>query len=106
MDALVLWRDALVKQTTDGIPLRPTSPASDDESLPATPPPDDEDQRQMHNRSKSEPPEQAPKGKPTSSSWVQWWSRSKRGQTEGPTMKDDRPHLPSTASAPVRLSFT
>ncbi|KAJ7632102.1 Lipin/Ned1/Smp2-domain-containing protein [Mycena rosella] len=103
MDALVLWRDALVKQTTDGIPLRPTSPASDEEDAKSVPdtPSDDEEQRQRHNRSKSEPPEQAPKGKPTSSSWVQWWSRSKRGQTEGPPGKEDRPHLPSTASAPA-----
>ncbi|KAJ7498584.1 Lipin/Ned1/Smp2-domain-containing protein [Mycena latifolia] len=101
MDALVLWRDALVKQTTYGIPLRPTSPAPDEEdvkSVPDTPPADEEQQK--HNRSKSEPPEQAPKGKPTSSSWVQWWSRSRRGQTEGPPIKDDRPPLPSTFSAP------
>ncbi|KAJ6538468.1 LNS2-domain-containing protein [Mycena vulgaris] len=101
MDAVVLWRDALLRQTTDGIPLRPTSPASDEEDAKSVPdtPEDEEEQRQRHNRSKSEPPEQPPKGKPTSSSWVQWWSRSKR-HTEGPPKKEDRPHLPWTASAP------
>ncbi|KAJ7752846.1 Lipin/Ned1/Smp2-domain-containing protein [Mycena maculata] len=104
MDALVLWRDALVKQTMQGIPLRPTSPMSDAEdaqSVPDTPTDSDEQQQRLvHNRSKSEPPEQVPKGKPTSSSWVQWWSRSK-GNTDGPPQKDDRPPLPWTASAPT-----
>ncbi|KAJ6539705.1 Lipin/Ned1/Smp2-domain-containing protein [Mycena capillaripes] len=100
MDALVLWRDALVKQSTDGIPLRPTSPASDEEdtkSVPGTPTDEEEPQRRFE-RSKSEPPEAAPTGKPTSSSWVQWWSRSKRDAA--PTTKDDRPPLPWTASEP------
>ncbi|KAJ7098808.1 nuclear elongation and deformation protein 1 [Mycena belliarum] len=102
MDALVLWRDSLVKQMANGIPLRPTSPASDEEDATSPPstPPADEAQEQWHNRSKSEPLEQPQKGKPTSSSWVQWWSRSKRGQTEGPQAKEDRPPLASTASAP------
>ncbi|KAJ7490242.1 Lipin/Ned1/Smp2-domain-containing protein [Mycena galericulata] len=103
MDALVLWRDALVKQTTEGIPLRPTSPMSDGEdaqSVPDTPTESlEQREKQQHNRSKSEPPEQVPKGKPTSSSWVQWWSRSK-AKTEGTPTKDDRPPLPWTTSAP------
>ncbi|KAJ7129323.1 Lipin/Ned1/Smp2-domain-containing protein [Mycena epipterygia] len=102
MDALVLWRDALLKQTTDGIPLRPTSPTSDEEdakSVPGTPG-DDDEERHRHDRSKSAPPEQDPKGKPTSSSWVQWWSRSKRGKSDGPPLKDGRPPLPWTTSAP------
>ncbi|KAF7352457.1 Nuclear elongation and deformation protein 1 [Mycena venus] len=96
MDALVLWRDALVKQTTEGIPLRPTSPAS---SAPDTPVDEDEPEPRRIDRAKSEPPEPAPTtGKPTSSSWVQWWSRSKQKPT--PTGKDERPPLPWTASAP------
>ncbi|KAJ7126377.1 nuclear elongation and deformation protein 1 [Mycena crocata] len=102
MDALVLWRNALVQQTTNGIPLRPTSPASDEEDAKSVPdtPTEDEEQRQRYTRSKSEPPEQATNGKPTSSSWVQWWNRSKRGKTEGPTINDERPHLPWVSSAP------
>ncbi|KAJ6466693.1 LNS2-domain-containing protein [Mycena vitilis] len=102
MDALVLWRDALVRQTTDGIPIRPTSPASDEDdtkSAPDSPIEEEEPERRLE-RSKSEPPEQTPTaaGKPTSSSWVQWWSRSKR---EGaPATKEDRPPLPWSASAP------
>ncbi|KAJ7167559.1 nuclear elongation and deformation protein 1 [Mycena filopes] len=103
MAALVLWRDALVKQATQGIPIRPTSPMSDEEdaakSVPDTPTEDESDPHLRYGRSKSEPPEAALNGgKPTSSSWVQWWSRSKRGPT--PTTKDDRPPLPWTASAP------
>jgi phosphatidate phosphatase LPIN len=101
LDALVLWRDALVKQTTDGIPLRPTSPTS---SVPDTPV-DEEEPDQRRDRAKSEPPEQAPTvaGKPTSSSWVQWWSRSK--QQPAAVGKDDRPPLSWAASAPVRISW-
>ncbi|KAJ7368702.1 Lipin/Ned1/Smp2-domain-containing protein [Mycena albidolilacea] len=96
LDALVLWRDALVKQTTDGIPLRPTSPAS---FVPDTPV-DEEEPDQRRDRAKSEPPEQTPTvaGKPTSSSWVQWWSRSK--QQPAAVGKDDRPPLSWAASAP------
>ncbi|KAJ7766877.1 LNS2-domain-containing protein [Mycena metata] len=99
MAALVLWRDALVKQTTQGIPLRPTSPASDEEDAKSVPdtPTEDEDPQRRYSRSKSEPPEPASNGKPTSSSWVQWWSRSKR---ETPAAKEDRPPLPWTISAP------
>ncbi|KAJ7682441.1 LNS2-domain-containing protein [Mycena polygramma] len=102
MDALVLWRDALVRQTTDGIPLRPTSPASDEDdtkSAPDSPIEEEEPERRLE-RSKSEPPEPTPTaaGKPTSSSWVQWWSRSKREGT--PATKEDRPPLPWSASAP------
>ncbi|KAJ7068630.1 LNS2-domain-containing protein [Mycena amicta] len=99
MDALVLWRNALVKQTSAGIPLRPTSPdgSEDDSSTPGTPTDDEGEAEKRHQRAKSEPPEPAPKERPTSSSWVQWWSRSKRGNV--PT-KDDRPPMPWTTSAP------
>ncbi|KAJ6572586.1 Lipin/Ned1/Smp2-domain-containing protein [Mycena sp. CBHHK59/15] len=102
MDALVLWRDTLIRQRSDGIPLRPTSPASDEEDakVPPDTPTEEDPERQNHNRSKSEPPELATNGKPTSSSWVQWWSRSRRGKTEGAAGKDERPPLPWMASAP------
>ncbi|KAJ7228307.1 nuclear elongation and deformation protein 1 [Mycena pura] len=100
MDALVFWREALVRQTKAGIPLRPTSPASDEsseedgKSPPGTPTYDDD--KQYYNRSMSEPPEQVLKERPTSTSWVRWWSRSKHATPA----KDDRPPLPWTASAP------
>ncbi|KAK7054133.1 nuclear elongation and deformation protein 1 [Favolaschia claudopus] len=97
MDALVLWRDALVKQTTEGIPLRPTSPAL---SVPDTPE-DEVEPDTRYSRAKSEPPEQATPivaGKPTSSSWVQWWSRSR--QQPSKSGKEERPALPWTSSAP------
>ncbi|KAJ6515505.1 LNS2-domain-containing protein [Mycena sanguinolenta] len=96
MDALVLWRDALVKQSTDGIPPRPTSPASSASSVPDSPV-DEEEPDRRRDRAKSEPPETPTIGKPkpTSSSWVQWWSRS--NQKPG---KDERPPLPWTTSEP------
>ncbi|KAF7290918.1 Nuclear elongation and deformation protein 1 [Mycena chlorophos] len=99
MDALVLWRNELIKQTNAGIPLRPTSPdASEDDSSPPNTPTDERTEAEMlHYRAKSEPPEPTPKERPTSSSWVQWWSRSKR---ENVPAKDDRPPIPWTASAP------
>ncbi|KAJ7930124.1 nuclear elongation and deformation protein 1 [Mycena leptocephala] len=88
MDALVLWRDALVKQTTSDAKSVPDSPIEEEEDEPPRRP----------DRAKSEPLEQAPTGKPTSSSWVQWWSRSKQGNKS--VTKDDRPPLSWTASAP------
>ncbi|KAJ7639201.1 LNS2-domain-containing protein [Roridomyces roridus] len=104
MNALVLWRNALIQQTKNGIPLRPTSPSTSESSeTPPDTPTDSDDyiQRQMHNRSKSEPPEQIPKRKPTSSSWVQWWSRSKSTSNAiSPSQESDRPHLPWSASEP------
>ncbi|KAF8213909.1 Lipin/Ned1/Smp2-domain-containing protein [Mycena galopus ATCC 62051] len=105
MDALVLWRDALVKQATDGIPLRPTSPVS---SVPDSPV-EEEGPEQIRDRAKSEPPESPTvAGKPTSSSWVQWWSRSNSNQKSTPARnsKDERPPLPWTSSAPHTDSKT
>ncbi|KAF7332372.1 Nuclear elongation and deformation protein 1 [Mycena kentingensis (nom. inval.)] len=101
MDALVLWRNALLKQTQAGIPLRPTSPEASetDDSMPSTPTDEEAEAERRHQRAKSEPPVEAlPKERPTSSSWVQWWNRSKR---ESVPPKDDRPPLPWTASAPM-----
>ncbi|KAF7301989.1 Nuclear elongation and deformation protein 1 [Mycena indigotica] len=100
MDALVLWRNVLVLQTEAGIPIRPTSPdaSEDDSSPPGTPTDDEAEAERRHLRAKSEPPEPAPKERPTSTSWVQWWNRSKR---ESAPAKDDRPPLPWTASAPT-----
>lgn len=119
MHALVVWRDAARQQRIDGEPSRPTSPASGDEReiTASPPPPSSEDEvehppgRMPHTRSKSEPPEKAV-GKPTSSSWVQWWSRSRentnsstdlaRGIDEA-TPRNERPEFRGTASAPLKV---
>ncbi|TFK22353.1 LNS2-domain-containing protein [Coprinopsis marcescibilis] len=96
MDALVHWREAALQRRTFGPSSRPMSPASEEESRPTSPSNDEvergapgiqEEQgsKPIHLRAKSEPiedipgPETAPPGiKPTSSSWTQWWSRSRR----------------------------
>lgn len=76
MDALLSWREIALRERVDRLPLRPTSPVSEDEesdSVPPTPP------REMgeHHPSASETPK-PPARKPTSLFWVQWWSRNKR----------------------------
>ncbi|KAH0587899.1 hypothetical protein H2248_006651 [Termitomyces sp. 'cryptogamus'] len=83
MNALVVWRNATLQQRVIQPTLRPTSPVSDEEIndiRPVSPPLLSDDQQpedKYHHRSRSEPPEEA-QGKPMSSSWVRWWSRSKK----------------------------
>jgi phosphatidate phosphatase LPIN len=128
MDALAHWRQATLRERNAGYSLSPSpledQPESVPSSTPASPPisaspsppptPDTEEdkpnQNQMHARSKSEPPEQQKKQeddrqvgmnagkKPTSLSWVQWWSRSRRKESEA--AKDGRPGL---TTSPVPL---
>ncbi|GLB34082.1 putative LNS2 [Lyophyllum shimeji] len=113
MRSLVVWRSATLRQKAQEAPSRPPSPLSDEEPegvRPRSPPLSDEQQpeERHHHRSKSEPPEK-PQGKPTSSSWVQWWSRSGRKKKDAekeeidaaaPSAKNERPGLRGTASAP------
>ncbi|KAF9567364.1 LNS2-domain-containing protein [Agrocybe pediades] len=106
MHALTDWRSAAIKKQASGEEVRPVSPSPvspesaernfDDEKMTWELP-----EQKMHGRSKSEPPSDAEKQtaeaadkalelssstesppsiakKPTSSSWVQWWSRSRR----------------------------
>ena len=99
MSALVLWRDTAKKAS--GVSSRPSSPPlSDDEDedkndvLSA-------DERQDHKRSKSEPPEQGiTMRKPTSSSWVRWWGRSRINKEAEVNGKGGRPSLKASSSAP------
>ncbi|KAF8897778.1 Lipin/Ned1/Smp2-domain-containing protein [Infundibulicybe gibba] len=107
MDALVVWRDLATRRMTEERgKIRPSSPLSDEEPPSAQP-----DERQTHNRSKSEPPEKMltnnnSSGKPTSLSWVQWWSRSRRNNSDAAKTKSDRPGLRGTASAPLTGNST
>jgi phosphatidate phosphatase LPIN len=123
MHALVVWRDAARQQRVNGEPSRQSSPLSGDEhdrTTSASPPPsagahEQPHDRMHHTRSKSEPPEK-PLGKPTSSSWVQWWSRSRRDTAstkkngdgshgsdgKAPPLRSERPGLRGTASAPLQ----
>lgn len=93
MNALAVWRNATLQQRVLRPPSRPTSPVSDgdiNEILPTIPSlPSDEQQQseeRHHHRSKSEPPEEA-QGTPTSS-WVRWWSRSKKTATPNQAQPD------------------
>ncbi|KAG7097333.1 hypothetical protein E1B28_004692 [Marasmius oreades] len=125
MEALVLWRDACVKVRETGW-TRPSSPLSDDEVItptssamtthftitqPTSVSSSDTDggrgqDRVRIDRSQSEPPQSvketqetfSTKRPPTSTSWVQWWSRS-RTKTEDSTMTA-APELPSPSKRP------
>ncbi|KAG6854354.1 hypothetical protein C0991_007859 [Blastosporella zonata] len=113
MQALVVWRDATLKQKALRPPSRPTSPVSDEEinDLPSPPPSSDEQSEERHHhRSKSEPPEKV-QGKPTSTSWVKWWSRSgQKKETkeveeleQAPALMTERPGIRGTNSAPLEM---
>jgi phosphatidate phosphatase LPIN len=76
-------------------PSRPSSPVmSDDEEDRKT------DTTPPTSADESDEVRQKPKPKPTSSSWVRWWSRSKK-ETTAPT-----PNLESIASDSVLVRIT
>ena len=108
------WRSAALKKRASGDALRPVSPPpyesqgeSDDEKKFSQ-----ELSDKVHSRSKSEPPTarpdegqmkdeskagqeqiQGPTRKPTSSSWVQWWSRSRSKDTSASTQDNASGHV-------------
>ncbi|PBL02970.1 LNS2-domain-containing protein [Armillaria gallica] len=96
VQALRLWRNAYLLQRDTGItPTRPSSPLSDD----------DEAVKPGVNGSSSNS-ETTPAGNrkpPTSSSWVQWWSRSRRGTPSNTSSngKPGRPELRESVSVPL-----
>ncbi|KAF9464839.1 Lipin/Ned1/Smp2-domain-containing protein [Collybia nuda] len=119
MYALVGWRNAALQHR---ITSRPISLSFENhlEGAASSSPPSTEENEQAsdrihHTRSKSEPPEKLP-GKPTSSSWVQWWSRSRQitpsiapssdverdKALETTISRNERPVLRGTASAPLQ----
>ncbi|KAG6910120.1 hypothetical protein DXG01_012879 [Tephrocybe rancida] len=117
MQALVVWRDATLRQKAQQPSSRPTSPVSDGEAndtRPVSPPSssDEQPEERHHHRSKSEPPEKA-QGKPTSTSWVKWWSRSgqrkeakkEENLEQAPALKSERPSLRGTISAPLEKAM-
>ncbi|KAJ3894206.1 nuclear elongation and deformation protein 1 [Lentinula edodes] len=120
MDALATWRDSYILRKGKRVSMRPISPTSaldeDQEgSAQISPVTDLEGKKLVLERSKSEPPEEM-KGPslggvksppPTSSSWAQWWRRSRKS-TNVPVLPDElitgsAPALPST---PVHQSST
>lgn len=114
-EALSLWRQAALQESASRSPPRPISPVSDEEEDEEVSPPDFPEQtpplmtspeRKHHDRAKSEPPETglspSTSRKPTSSSWVRWWSLS-RTVTNDPTPtgpQSGRPGIREPSSAP------
>ncbi|KAL0580719.1 lipin Ned1 [Marasmius crinis-equi] len=128
MDALVLWRDACLKAREAGL-TRPSSPFSDEEVTTPTSTTRSTttlptslssaslasmDEKRLIERSQSEPPESVTaeldnvlaKKPPTSTSWVQWWSRSRKTEeasitpAANPASPSQRPGLKEVYSAP------
>ncbi|KAJ8507390.1 hypothetical protein ONZ45_g10251 [Pleurotus djamor] len=112
-DALRLWRRAALQEQEMRFPPRPISPISDEEEEPELPPesPDEASdsqtlptpERKQHDRAKSEPPEAAlsnsPGRKPTSTSWVRWWSLSRSVTNDATTSPmSGRPGLRESSS--------
>lgn len=92
MSALKLWRTEYKIERDAGLPTRPSSPSSeDDEGFKSG---DDElDEMSAGARAELRKP-------PTSSSWVQWWSRSRRDNASK-IKAIDRPTLKESSSVPL-----
>ncbi|KIJ69762.1 hypothetical protein HYDPIDRAFT_164049 [Hydnomerulius pinastri MD-312] len=98
MNALQLWRAAAPRDHLNELPSPPSSPSPPplrtDEGLLSS-----SDERERPKRAESEPPE-APSRKPTSSSWVRWWSRSRD------IPESERPPLREAATLPLDQKLT
>ena len=91
MDAIVLWREAALAKGPQASS-RPVSPVVEEDRQLAT-----AALRSEEALSETSPllPPQTPV-KPSSSSWVRWWSRSRQADTS-------RPELRTTSSAPPEV---
>jgi hypothetical protein len=85
MDALRSWRAVALEERAARLPIRPTSPLSEDEDSTL---PDEEEG--LHHRAMSEPPEK--QAKKSRLSWVQWWTnrRASRGRRDVDVEKGDQ----------------
>ncbi|EMD40588.1 hypothetical protein CERSUDRAFT_130588 [Gelatoporia subvermispora B] len=94
MDALVLWRKSALRNKALHLPSRSTSPASRLGDIEEETPGAQNATNEISEASVQAAVDAATnQGKPSSSSWVRWWSRS-------------RPDLKSAASTPTTLGFT
>lgn len=107
MDALILWRDKALREGEIGIPSPAPSPPPQ-VTPPVTDNEDDEDEGLGLRRSKSEPPQKLPSPvarKPTSSSWVKWWSSThndrQKEASDASSGKGSRPVFRESSSAPL-----
>lgn len=84
MDALELWRQAALKGGPQ-VSSRPVSPMEDEDRRLRTTSMDTEDNlSNMEQQANGQADQTA---KPTSSSWVRWWSRSRRADTIRPELR-------------------
>ena len=89
MDALELWRQAALTKGPQASS-RPVSPFPDDDARSQGTAVDtedtlvSEDEHRVTNIQDSVP---SPTTKPTSSSWVRWWSRSRRADASRPELR-------------------
>ncbi|KAI0650498.1 Lipin/Ned1/Smp2-domain-containing protein [Trametes meyenii] len=105
MDALVTWRESALRDKSSHLSSRPTSPSpvSEDEAIrsegdePAL-----EDRRPTRSVTAigNETAVDGTNRAPTSSSWVRWWSRSRRADTTRPDMG----HMSSDPSAALKTA--
>ncbi len=82
MDALFMWREAALAKDPQ-VSSRPISPVSDDDRRQRVQSMDSEDayssgdERPIHPKRAATADQVQPQKKPSSSSWVRWWSRSR-----------------------------
>jgi phosphatidate phosphatase LPIN len=109
MDALSMWRDAALQDggsemssPRDSLSRAPSPTLSDEEDARTEKDASEEEPQTSEVRRSGTEPAPQPTRKPTSSSWVRWWSRS-RGNRENKdtgdaSVKGDRPPLRSFAT--------
>ncbi|KAI0796995.1 Lipin/Ned1/Smp2-domain-containing protein [Abortiporus biennis] len=92
IDAIALWREGALrsKSANQLISSRPVSPAASDRVRRAQ----SVDSNEPLSGDESTPTKAQPEKKPSSSSWVRWWSRSRKES------ESSRPDLRPTNSAP------
>jgi phosphatidate phosphatase LPIN len=107
MEALILWRDKALRESEIGIPSPALSPAPQETPLVSEDEGDEEESLGLR-RSKSEPPQKLPSPiarKPTSTSWVKWWSSShndrQKEASDASSGKGSRPVLRGSSSSPL-----
>ncbi|KAI0677301.1 LNS2-domain-containing protein [Trametes maxima] len=104
MDALVTWREFALRDKNSHLSSRPTSPSpvSEDEAIRSEgdePASADRRPKRSITAIGNESAVDSANRAPTSSSWVRWWSRSRRADTTRP----DIGHTASDPSAVVAL---
>ncbi|KAK0206929.1 nuclear elongation and deformation protein 1 [Desarmillaria ectypa] len=100
VQALRLWRNEYLRQRDIGMtPTRPSSPLSDDDEAVKS--------RISDSSGVSETTPTGNRKPPTSSSWVQWWSRSRRGTPSSTPSngKPGSPELRESVSVPLESTL-